>query len=309
MDRKAFYTRALDYLDALDIETDEADDCHKGWKQLKFMFKGDDRYALKSLLDNSTIMEESMKMPQHTLDAIGTTIKSEEHFWTFWDKLLSDVRHLPGEGIHVLSMPICKLISQWKFHQADTQEILKIMVLQHAVCYHEARDWICQQDQSQLTYQSLLTQCKLLESKCKQYQKAKEKGWADIASITAVISSASSIHAYALTTFPHCNKCGYSHPVNKCPAKGQTCYACGGYNGYTALYKKKQRKLQQSSKTQRRGYQSPKGHTADTVDALQAVPPAGSHAAADPAIASLTVPPATLPIVQPPSSTPRTASM
>ena len=40
---ETFYTRALDYLDALDIETDEADNCHKGWKHLKLMLEGDDR--------------------------------------------------------------------------------------------------------------------------------------------------------------------------------------------------------------------------------------------------------------------------
>ena len=41
-DWKAFYTRALDYLDALDIENDEADEHCTGWKQQKLMFKGDD---------------------------------------------------------------------------------------------------------------------------------------------------------------------------------------------------------------------------------------------------------------------------
>ena len=49
VDCRAFYTRALDYLDALDIETEQADDCHKGWKQLKLMFEGKDREALQTL--------------------------------------------------------------------------------------------------------------------------------------------------------------------------------------------------------------------------------------------------------------------
>ena len=56
------------------------------------------------------------------------------------------------------------------------------MVLQHAVKYHEARDWIRQQDQSQLTYQALLSYCKMLEACCEQYQKAKERGHTDLAS-------------------------------------------------------------------------------------------------------------------------------
>ena len=139
------------------------------------MFKGDNRQALQSLIDNGTITEESMKTSQHALDAIETTIKSKEHFWAFLDELLSNVRQLPGGGIHALSTCICNLISQCKFPQAKMQEMLKIMVLQHAVCHHKARDWICQQDPSQLTYQSLLTQCKLLESRCEQYQKARRR--------------------------------------------------------------------------------------------------------------------------------------
>ena len=42
-DWRTFYIRALDYLDALDIESDQADDNGKGWKQLKLMFEGKDR--------------------------------------------------------------------------------------------------------------------------------------------------------------------------------------------------------------------------------------------------------------------------
>ena len=114
MNWKAFYTRALNYLDALEIETNEADDHCKGWKQLKLMFEGDDRKALQSLIDSGTITE-SMKTTQLALDAIRTTIKAEEHIWAFWDELLSDVRQLPGQGMHALSMHICNLISQCKF--------------------------------------------------------------------------------------------------------------------------------------------------------------------------------------------------
>ena len=58
------------------------------------------------------MMEESMKTPLAALDAIRTTIKSEEHFWANKDELLSDVRQQPGEGIHVLSQLICNLITK-----------------------------------------------------------------------------------------------------------------------------------------------------------------------------------------------------
>ena len=37
-DWKAFYTRALNYLEALNINTDELNETKTGWKQLKMMF-------------------------------------------------------------------------------------------------------------------------------------------------------------------------------------------------------------------------------------------------------------------------------
>ena len=86
-----------------------------------------------------------MKKPRAALDAISTTIKSEEHFGVHQDEPISDVRQQPGEGIHVLSQCISNLISKCRFCHPKTQEMLKIMVLQHAVQYHKARDWIRQQ--------------------------------------------------------------------------------------------------------------------------------------------------------------------
>ena len=138
----------------------------------------------------------------------------------------------------MLSECICDLITKSEFTHAPTIEMLKIMVLQHAVKYHEARDWIRQQDQSQLTYQALLSHCKMLEVWCEQYQKAKERGHANLASITAATSSLH-LDAPSLSSKHCCKKCGYSHPNNKCPAKGQQCYACRGYNHYTALCQQK----------------------------------------------------------------------
>ena len=138
-DWRTFYTRVLDYLDSLDIDTDQADDCHKGWKQLKLMFKSNDIQALQTLIGNGIIMAESMKTPQAALDAIGTAIKSEGHFRTHWDELLSNVRQLPGEGTHVLSQYICNLITECRFPHDKTQDLLKIMLLQHTVQYHEVQ--------------------------------------------------------------------------------------------------------------------------------------------------------------------------
>ena len=119
------------------------------------------------------------------------------------------------------------------------------MLLQHTVCFHKARDWICQQDQSELTYQPLVSHCKVLESSCKQYQKAMNWGRADLTSISTATASASSVHNDAPTSQAYCNKCSYTHPPNKCSAYGQQCYTCGGLNHYTALCKQRNRRPKQ----------------------------------------------------------------
>ena len=190
---------------------------------------------------------DQMKTPRAALDATATTIKSEEHFWAHRDELVSDLQQQPGEGIHGLDQHICDLVTKSKFMHAPTKEMLKIMVLQHAVRYHGARDWIRHQDLSQLSYQALLSHCKMLESWCEQFQKAKERGHANLASITATTSS---LHMNAYC----CKKCGYSHPNNKCPAKGQQCYACSGYDHFTVLCQQKGC-CQNNKHTPQRGYQ------------------------------------------------------
>ena len=180
---------------------------------------------------------EHMLTPKATLDATATSIKSEGHSWAHRDELVSDLQQQPDEGIHALSQHICELINKSKFTHAPTVEMLKIMVLQHAVKYHEASDCIRQQDQSQLKYQALLSRYKMLEARCEQYQKAKERGCTDLASITATTSS---LPLDAISSSKHCcKKCGYSHLNDKCPAKGQQCYMCGGYNHYTVLCQQK----------------------------------------------------------------------
>ena len=52
------------------------------------MFEGKDREALQTFKDNGTIAEEIMKTPCSALDAISTTIKTEEHFRAYRDELL-----------------------------------------------------------------------------------------------------------------------------------------------------------------------------------------------------------------------------
>ena len=77
----------------------------------------------------------------------------------------------------------------------------------------------------------------MLEAHYEQYQKAKERGHANLASITAATSS---LHIDAMSkSKPSCYKCGYSHPNGKCLAKGHQCYVCSGYNHYTVLCQQK----------------------------------------------------------------------
>ena len=78
-----FYTRAMNYLEALDIDTKEADDCKASWKELKMMFKGKDWQTLQTLIENGTITLASQKMPLQVLDTIETTIKSKDYSMDF----------------------------------------------------------------------------------------------------------------------------------------------------------------------------------------------------------------------------------
>ena len=54
------------------------------------MFEGEDRKALQSLIDSGVVTPEHMLKPKAALDAIRTTIKSEEHFWADRDELMLD---------------------------------------------------------------------------------------------------------------------------------------------------------------------------------------------------------------------------
>ena len=179
------------------------------------MFQGEDRQALQSLLDNNTITTEDQLTPATALKATQTSVKEDEHFWHFRDELLSNFRQEPQEGTHTLSNRITTLINNCKFTDTSTKETLKIMLLTDAVKYHEARDWIRLQDQSTLTFQTLLNQCKLLEQRCEQFQKAQLIGRAELTTITADSSITSSIYQDAVTTHPRqskCSHCRYCHP-------------------------------------------------------------------------------------------------
>ena len=97
-----------------------------------------------------------------------------------------------------------------------------------------AQDWIRLQDPTTLTYETLLNHCKLLEQWCKQFQKAQQKGRADLTSLVAT-STSSSIHQDSITTYQNCYRCRYSHLRNNCPVTGQQCHKCNGIGHFSAL--------------------------------------------------------------------------
>ena len=151
---QAFYTRALDFLEALDIDPEATDQNKHGWRQIKMIFEGEDCQALQTLIDNNTVTPEAQQTPAQTLKAIQSVIKEDVHFWHHRDQLFSDLHQLPEEGVHALANRICATITKCQFPSQEVKDIMKLMVLQHAVKYHEARDWICLQDQSTVMYQS-----------------------------------------------------------------------------------------------------------------------------------------------------------
>ena len=236
---QGFYTRALDFLDALDIDPEASDQNKCGWRQIKMMFKGEDCQALQTLIDNNTVTPEAQQTPVLALRAIQSIIKEDVHFWHHHDQLFSDLCQLPEEGVHALSNRICATIAKCQFHSQEVKDIMKLMVLQHVVKYHEARDWIHLQNQSTLTYQSLLAHCTQLEARCEQFQQAKAQGRAHLTSMASDSASKSSIHTHMQSNNKQpCNRCGYNHPCGHCPAFHKKSFNCNNTSHFTVLCRK-----------------------------------------------------------------------
>ena len=136
------------------------------------MFTTEDRQTLQTMKDNNTITTEHQLTLIHALKAIQTTIKEVEHYWHYRNEVMSDIRQQPDKQIHTLNTRITTLVNSCRFEDQQTTETIKIMLLQHAIRYHEAHNWICLQDPATLTYKTLLQHCKLLEQRCKQLRKA-----------------------------------------------------------------------------------------------------------------------------------------
>ena len=92
------YTRAIDYLETLDIDPEREDENKKGMEADKndvYRRRKDKHY--KHWL---TITPEDQLTPMCALKAIQTTIKEEEHYWHYRDKMMSDIRQQPNEQFH-----------------------------------------------------------------------------------------------------------------------------------------------------------------------------------------------------------------
>ena len=201
------------------------------------MFEDKDCIALQTLNDNQTISPDAQQTPSLVLKAIQSVIKEDVHFWHYRDELLTDLQQLPNEGIHALSTCIITLVGKCRFPLQEVKELMKLMVLQHAVKYHEAHNWIQLQDQSALTYQSLLNYCTQLEARCDQFKQAQVQGRAQLASITSA-SASQSLSIQSATTQITCKRCGYTHPHMNCPMFNKECYNCHNKGHFTALCRK-----------------------------------------------------------------------
>ena len=102
------------------------------------MFQCEDRQALQTLIDNNTITPGDQLTPTCSLKAIQSCIKGEEHFWYFRDEVMSDFRQQPNEQIYALNTRITTLVNNCKFQDHQTKESIKLMLLQHAIRFHEA---------------------------------------------------------------------------------------------------------------------------------------------------------------------------
>ena len=117
---------------------------------------------------------------------------------------------------------------------------MKLMVPQHAVKYHEARDWIHLQDQDILRFQSLLNYCTQQEARCKQCQQVQVQDRAQLTTITVASVTPSFLHTnmQSTTTNISCKRCGYTHPCTNCPVFDCECYNCHNKGNFTALCRK-----------------------------------------------------------------------
>ena len=178
------------------------------------MFHGEDRQALETFINNNTITPEDQCVPTCIHKAIQLSIIEETHFWHFRDEVMSDFCQQTKEQVHAINTRITTLVNNCKFQDHQTKETINITLLQHAVKFHETRDWIRLQDETQQTY-SALQHCKTLDQYCEQFQMAQLRGHTELTTLSAATSLVSSAHQDTITTTINtmqCRRCGYNHP-------------------------------------------------------------------------------------------------
>ena len=125
-DLKAFFSRVLNYLEALNFNTNEPNDTRTSCIQLKMMFEGKDWQMLQTLLDNEMITPEHQKTPRQLLDTIAITIKSKDHFLAplRWAPLgcvpEAQQRYPHPKHLHYLPDQPMKIL--WPEHKGDAQK-------------------------------------------------------------------------------------------------------------------------------------------------------------------------------------------
>ena len=158
------YVRALDYLETLDIDIEALNQIKKGWKHIKMMVGDEDGQALQTFIENGTITPWIQETPKLIINTIQTTINADENFWPYHNEIFSDLQQKPDGSIYSFSTHIIQLTNSCQFSKSDTKKALKIIILQHKVKYHKARDWFNLQDYSTLPYDKLLSHCRTLET-------------------------------------------------------------------------------------------------------------------------------------------------
>ena len=79
-----------------------------------------DSQTFQSLLDNNTITPKDQLILTHTLNAIQSYIKEDEHFWHFTDEVMNDFHQQPNKQIYALNTRITMLVSNCKFQNQQT---------------------------------------------------------------------------------------------------------------------------------------------------------------------------------------------
>ena len=87
------------------------------------------------VMDGEGAFRCSLNLSPNVLATFYTT-------YTPINKLLSDVQQQLDEGIHTINTSVISLANNCKFSHKDTKETQKIMLLQCAMRYHEAHNWI-----------------------------------------------------------------------------------------------------------------------------------------------------------------------